>query len=92
VPRVTWSRRSRTDLVELRRFVKNPAKAKAVAARLLAIAEHLEKHPELGHVGVVPGTRELIVDGTPFILIYTVSDDRNDVIVLGVVDGRRDWK
>lgn len=92
MPRVTWSRRSRADLIELRRFVKNPNKAKAVAARLFGIAEHLEKHPELGRVGVVPGTRELVVGGTPYILIYAVSDDRDDVIVLSVVDGRRDWK
>ena len=92
MPRVTWSRRSRADLVELRRFFKNPNKAKAVAARLFGIAEHLEKHPELGRVGVVPGTRELVVGGTPYILIYAVSDDRDDVVVLSVVDGRRDWK
>jgi hypothetical protein len=34
----------------------------------------------------------LVVGGTPFVIIYAVSDDASDVYVLGVVDGRRNWR
>jgi toxin ParE1/3/4 len=60
--------------------------------RLLGIAQHLESHAELARVGSIPGTRELVVGGTPFVLVYAVSDDRTGVVVLSILDGRRDWK
>lgn len=67
MPRVVWSLRSRSDIQEIRKRL-SPNKAKAAGARLFAIAEHLENHPELGRVGFVPGTRELVVGGTPYVI------------------------
>ena len=90
--RVTWSRRALSDINTIRRRFTNKDRAKATGRRLFEIASHLEQHPELGRVGVVPGTRELIVGGTPYVIIYAVSDDQADVAVLGVVDGRSDWR
>jgi toxin ParE1/3/4 len=92
VPRVTWARRARLDLVELRQRYKSAKRAKAMATRLIEIARHLEQHPELGRVGVVPGTRELVVGGSRYVLVYTVADDGDDVVVLAVVDTRRNWR
>jgi toxin ParE1/3/4 len=59
---------------------------------LFGIAVHLEEHPELGRAGEIAGTRELVVSGTPYILVYEISDDGSDVSVLNVIDGRSDWK
>jgi len=43
-------------------------------------ADQLIDHPRLGRRGRVAGTRERVVPGTPFILIYRVRDD--DVQIL----------
>ncbi len=63
-----------------------------MAARLFAVAEHLEVHPALGRVGVIPGTRELVVAGSHYVVVDALSDDEQEVVVLSVIDGRRDWK
>lgn len=69
MPRVTWARRAQLDLVELRQRYKSAAGAKAMATRLLEIARQMEQHPEIGRAGLVPGTRELVVDGSSYVLV-----------------------
>jgi hypothetical protein len=36
----------------------------------------LENHPRLGRAGTEPGIRELIIGGTPYIVLYRVSGQR----------------
>ncbi len=49
----------------------------------------LEPHPRAGRTGKVPGTRELVVSGTPYMLLYRIAD--GVVQILGVIHGARDW-
>jgi toxin ParE1/3/4 len=42
----------------------------------------------IGRQGRVGGTRELVVQGTPYIVVYRVHDD---VEILAVVHGARKW-
>jgi toxin ParE1/3/4 len=53
--------------------------------------ELLVDHPALGRFGRVPGTRELVVPSTPYIVAYTVDSRRNVVQVLAVIHGARLW-
>ena len=46
-------------------------------------------NPDAGRAGRVPGTRELIIGGTPFILPYRVKDDT--LQVLRVLHSSRKW-
>ncbi|MBI1946836.1 MAG: type II toxin-antitoxin system RelE/ParE family toxin [Deltaproteobacteria bacterium] len=85
-----WSKEARADLIEARRFVaeNSPRAASRLAARILDVVEHLERNPQMGRDGFVPGTRELVVATTPYIVIYEVQ--RDHVNILGVVHGRMD--
>ncbi|HET6521471.1 MAG TPA: type II toxin-antitoxin system RelE/ParE family toxin, partial [Geminicoccaceae bacterium] len=49
----------------------------------------LAQHPESGRPGRVPGTRELVVSGTPYIVPYRVQG--NTVQILRVLHGARKW-
>ncbi len=49
----------------------------------------LAEHPELGRVGRVGGTRELVVTGTPYLLVYRIRGD--ELQILRVLHGRRQW-
>lgn len=51
-------------------------------------AQRLQEWPLSGRQGRVPGTRELVVAGTPFILIYAVGEF---VVILRVLHGRQQW-
>ncbi len=92
MPRVRWSKRALGDVSAIRQRFTNKKRAKTTGVRLFEIATHLEQHPELGRAGVVAGTRELVVGGTPYIVVYVVDDARSEVVVVCVVDGRSDWK
>lgn len=63
------------------------------AARVVILIEDavamLSEHPALGRPGRVPGTRELVVVGTPYLVPYRVREARIDI--LRVFHGRRRW-
>lgn len=51
----------------------------------------LSDHPKAGRVGRRRGTRELVVSGTPFILIYRVRAGPAQVEILRVLHGKQKW-
>lgn len=78
-----WSPESIQDLVSLRAHiaVDNPAAAKRVALHILDCVEHLlSENPQIGSPGRVPGTRELVIPKTRFVVPYRVRDHVVDVL------------
>lgn len=60
-----------------------------MADRVLEAVEYLINHPGLGRIGRVQDTRELVVSGTPFVVIYRV---RLDIVqVLRLLHHARKW-
>jgi toxin ParE1/3/4 len=41
--------------------------------RIVALAEALKNHPYLGRAGSEPGLRELVVGGSPYLIIYKIE-------------------
>ena len=75
---VVWSALARRRLREIRDFVAQdkPEAAERLAIRIVAVVEALKTHPRLGRVGVEPGTRELVIGNTPYIVMYRVRGQR----------------
>ena len=75
---IVWSPLARARLQEIRAYVAldKPAAAERLATRLVAIVEALRNHPHLGRAGAEPGIRELVIGGTPYIVIYRVRAKR----------------
>ena len=48
------------------------------------------QHGSLGHAGKVPGTREWVVRGLPYIIVYLPNPDLDELTVLAVFHGARD--
>ena len=57
--------------------------------RIWEAAMLLSEHPDAGRAGRVPGTRELIIGGTLFILPYRVKE--NTAQILRVLHSSRKW-
>jgi toxin ParE1/3/4 len=65
-------------LREIRAYVARdkPEAAERLAMRIVALVEALRNHPYLGRVGAEPGIRELVIGGTPYIVLYRVQGQR----------------
>jgi len=89
--RIVWSRRAIRHLTNVRDYIAqdSPKSAAEVAARILESIEQLSKHPNLGRLGRIAGTRELVVPGTPYIIPYRIH--RNRVELIAVFHGRQRW-
>jgi toxin ParE1/3/4 len=50
--------------------------AERLATRIVAVVEALRNHPRLGRAGTEPGIRELVIGGTPYIVLYRIRGRR----------------
>ncbi len=75
---IVWSPLARARLQEIRAYVAldKPEAAARLATRIAAVVEALRNHPYLGRAGAEPGIRELIIGGTPYIVLYRVRGKR----------------
>ena len=87
-----WSPEAINDLAALRAYIEQDD-PKAVQPVALHIVRNVEKllpsNPEMGRPGQVPGTRELVIPKTPFIVPYRLVG--NTVQILRVFHGARRW-
>ena len=88
--RLRWRLSAVSDLADIRDFISknDPEAARAVVDHVLRSVERLESFPTCGRAGQVSGTRELVVPGLPYIVVYTVDD--TDISIIGVFHGARD--
>lgn len=89
---IVWSPEAIEDLISLRAYIaeQSPAGAQRVVLRVLHDIEHLLRaNPQLGRPGRVPGTRELVVPQTPYIVPYRVQGEA--IQILRVYHGARRW-
>lgn len=75
---IIWSPLARARLQEIRVYVAKdkPVAAERLAIRIVAVVEALREHPYLGHAGTEPGIRELVIGGTPYVVLYRVRGKR----------------
>jgi toxin ParE1/3/4 len=89
--KVIWTARARVELDEIADYVApiSASAALALVRRLRQAGKQLGEHPHMGRPGRVDGSRELVVNGTPYILPYRVRDGR--VEILAVLHASRQW-
>ena len=73
---IVWSPLARRRLREIRDYVARdkPEAAERLAIRIVTVVESLRNYPRLGRVGAEPGVRELVIGGTPYIVLYRVEE------------------
>ena len=70
--RMRWTEGAAGNLDQVEEYIAqdNPAAAVATVKKILEAAQILTDYPTLGKRGRERGTRELIVAGLPYIIIY----------------------
>jgi toxin ParE1/3/4 len=68
---------------------RNPQAALDMANAIRVATDRLVNFPRIGRPGRVPGTRELVVPRTPFIVIYEIKGDT--VRIFRVLHSAQRW-
>lgn len=81
---IVWSRKARAQLREIQHYIANdkPDAAARLAFRLVTVVAALRLHPHIGRAGSQPPLRELVIGGTPCIVIYKVGRKRVTILTL----------
>lgn len=82
--RVVWTRTALSQVVEIEDYIAedNPAAAFALVQKIRKRVEtQLPAHPYSGRPGEhFPDTRELVISGTRFIVVYRVKEDVIEIL------------
>lgn len=89
---INWAESAYDDLTELLRYFQGqgePETGKILAAKIHKATGTLRTFPHAGRVGLLPGTRELVIPQLPYFLVYQVQ--QHGVVVLRVLHTSRLW-
>lgn len=64
--------------------------AVSVVNRILESAERLGRFPYIGHKGRVSGTYEWVVPGLPYLIVYEVRAEHDEIAILALFHGAQD--
>jgi toxin ParE1/3/4 len=91
--RLRYTRRAQRHLDNIHSYIheRSPASATRVVASIRYRANFLLDFPLMGPPGLVAGTRELVVVGLPYVIVYRLANEvRNTIDILGIYHGAQD--
>lgn len=90
-----WTDLAVADLDHVEEYIaeeNDPVVAIEIVLNVLNTAELiLPDHPQAGRLGRVKGTRELVIDGVPFIVIYRIVESLMQIEILRVMHDAQQW-
>jgi toxin ParE1/3/4 len=90
--KLVWTRRAKRHLRAAYQYwgrEKPGDAAETMLDRIFSAVELLLHHPEIGREGRVPGTRELVLNPLPFLIVYRIRRDKISIVAL--LHGSRKW-
>ena len=89
--RIEWSVLAQADRNSIFDYIEadSPQAAVNVDERIQVQVEGLLRFPESGRPGRIRGTRELVIDRTPYIAAYRIAG--SVVRILRLLNGAREW-
>jgi toxin ParE1/3/4 len=89
--RVEWLPEAERNLGSQLAYIaeSNPGAAIGMGDAILSIVGRVASYPTSGRPGRVRGTRELVVAGTPYVVVYRV--ELAAVVILRVLHGAQRW-
>ena len=88
---VRWTAPAAEDLRQIVRYIRkdNPTAARAVAKAIFDAANGLDCFPQRGRKGRIAGTREMVLPGLPYLVIYQIEIAA--IQILHIYHGARNW-
>ncbi len=88
---IKWRRLAYMDAMNISDYIEldNPIAAFNVIDEIQTQVTMLAHHPNIGRPGRVPGTRELVINRTPYIAVYCVAG--KTINILRILHGAQRW-
>lgn len=90
-----WTEPATDDLDGVEAYIardNSPLVAMDVVLKIIDTTEAvLPAHPEAGRSGRVKGTRELVLDGLPYVVVYRLNKAKRWVEILRVLHDAQHW-
>lgn len=67
----------------------NPQKARHLVSKIRSAIANLAKQPAMGRPGRVQGIREIVIVGTPYLIVYRLQHD--SIEILRVLHSSQKW-
>ncbi|HEY5817539.1 MAG TPA: type II toxin-antitoxin system RelE/ParE family toxin [Mesorhizobium sp.] len=85
-----WTEPALQNLDDIGSYIAldNPRAAESVVRRIVETVSILTYHPKIGRIGRDPTTRELVVTGTPYVVVYRF---RERIEIIAVFHAARKW-
>lgn len=86
-----WTAAAAGDLENISAYLfeKFPEHAERLLRRLFDRIAGLKTFPHRGRIGKKPGTRELVIDALPYIVIYEIR--RDTLHIVRILHGAQQW-
>lgn len=81
---ILWTDNAAQDFEDIGTYIgyDSPKSREKIIRRIGEAMSFLAHHPNVRRSGRVEGTRELVVSGTPYIVIYRVANSRVEIITI----------
>ena len=91
--RVRWTTDATDDLERICDYIalNRPDSARRVAQSVVERIGELRTFPRIGRSGRVAGTREIAFPPLPYIAVYEILDQQDEVRVLRILHGAQQW-
>jgi toxin ParE1/3/4 len=89
---ISWAEQAATQLQQAFDYIALSSReetAVRIVEQILASVQQLAAFPLSGRTGRTPGTRELVVSQTPFVVAYAV--EKGSVVILAIYHGAQKW-
>ncbi len=91
--KVIWLKRARNDLNEAIQWLnqRNPAATRKAAKLINLQVSQLGGYPQLGRIGLVEGSRELVIQHTRYIATYQINSQNKNIEILALIHESMQW-
>jgi toxin ParE1/3/4 len=89
---IEWTEQAAQQLEQARDYIalsNSEEVAAQITMHIAACVQQLATFPMSGRPGRVPGTRELVISNSPFVVAYTIEKER--IVVLAIYHGAQQW-
>jgi toxin ParE1/3/4 len=91
--RIVWLDQADQDMFNTVEWLKerNPIAAKRITQLIYLQLKQLRQYPQLGRIGKIEGTRELVIHQTRYIAAYSVDLSKNIIEILALIHESQQW-
>ncbi len=89
--RIEWLPEAERNLAAQLEWVaeRNPRAAIDMGDAIFSAIDRLADHPAMARPGRVAATRELVILGTPYVVVYRIEPDA--VVIMRILHGAQPW-